>query len=83
MKNARGEGMKVYSRPERKPRNPEARRWEGDRGPIHRGEEIGRGLLSKIIKDAGLTKEEFLKLLQEHDCQEATRPSNDIRSVLD
>jgi predicted RNA binding protein YcfA (HicA-like mRNA interferase family) len=35
--------------------------------PIHRGEEIGRGLLSKIIKDAGLTKEEFLKLLQEHD----------------
>jgi predicted RNA binding protein YcfA (HicA-like mRNA interferase family) len=51
--------------------------------PIHRGEEIGRGLLSKIIKDAGLTKEEFLKLLQEHDCQEATRPSNDIRSVLD
>jgi len=36
--------------------------------PIHRGEEIGRGLLSKIIKDAGLTKEEFLKLLQEHDC---------------
>jgi predicted RNA binding protein YcfA (HicA-like mRNA interferase family) len=36
--------------------------------PIHRGEEIGRGLLSKIIKDVGLTKEEFLKLLQEHDC---------------
>jgi hypothetical protein len=35
--------------------------------PIHRGEEIGRGLLSKIIKDAGLTKEGFLKLLQEHD----------------
>lgn len=31
--------------------------------PIHKGEEIGRGLLSKIIKDAGLTKEEFLKLL--------------------
>ena len=35
---------------------------------IHKGEEIGRGLLSKIIKDVGLTKEEFLKLLQEHDC---------------
>jgi len=33
--------------------------------PVHRGEEIGRGLLSKIIKDAGLTKEEFLKLLEE------------------
>ena len=33
--------------------------------PVHRGEEIGRGLLSKIIKDAGLTREEFLKLLKE------------------
>jgi len=33
--------------------------------PVHRGEEIGRGLLSKIIKDAGLTREEFLKLLEE------------------
>jgi len=33
--------------------------------PVHRGEEIGRGLLSKIIKDTGLTKEEFLKLLEE------------------
>lgn len=33
--------------------------------PVHRGEEIGRGLLSKIIKDAGLTRDEFLKLLQE------------------
>jgi predicted RNA binding protein YcfA (HicA-like mRNA interferase family) len=33
--------------------------------PVHRSEEIGRGLLSKIIKDAGLTKEEFLRLLQE------------------
>jgi len=32
--------------------------------PVHRGEEIGRGLLSKIIKDTGLTKEEFLKLLE-------------------
>jgi len=33
--------------------------------PVHRGEEIGRGLLSKIIKEAGLTREEFLKLLEE------------------
>ena len=33
--------------------------------PVHGGEEIGRGLLSKILKDAGLTTEEFLKLLQE------------------
>ena len=33
--------------------------------PVHRGEEIGRGLLLKIIKDAGLTKENFLKLLEE------------------
>jgi len=32
---------------------------------VHRGEEIGRGLLSKIIKDAELTREEFLKLLKE------------------
>jgi len=33
--------------------------------PIHRGEEIGRGLLLKIIKNAGLTREEFLKILKE------------------
>lgn len=33
--------------------------------PVHRGEEIGRGLLSKIIKDTGLTREEFLRLLEE------------------
>jgi len=30
--------------------------------PVHPGEEIGRGLLRKIIKDAKLTREEFLKL---------------------
>ena len=30
--------------------------------PVHRGEEIGRGLLRKIIKDAKLTIEDFLKL---------------------
>jgi predicted RNA binding protein YcfA (HicA-like mRNA interferase family) len=33
--------------------------------PVHGGEEIGRGLLSKIIKDADLTREEFLKLVEE------------------
>jgi predicted RNA binding protein YcfA (HicA-like mRNA interferase family) len=31
--------------------------------PIHKGEEIGRGLLQEIIKDAKLSKEEFLNLL--------------------
>jgi predicted RNA binding protein YcfA (HicA-like mRNA interferase family) len=31
--------------------------------PVHAGEEIGPGLLNKIIKDAGLSKEEFLKLI--------------------
>jgi len=33
--------------------------------PVHPREQIGRGLLSKIIKDAKLTREEFLKLLEE------------------
>ncbi len=33
--------------------------------PVHRGEEIGRGLLSKILKEAGLTREEFLELLRD------------------
>ncbi|MEM3377561.1 MAG: type II toxin-antitoxin system HicA family toxin [Candidatus Bathyarchaeia archaeon] len=32
--------------------------------PVYAGEEIGSGLLSKIIKDTGLSKEEFLKLLK-------------------
>jgi predicted RNA binding protein YcfA (HicA-like mRNA interferase family) len=32
--------------------------------PVHSGEEIGRGLLNKIIKDTGLPKEEFIKLLE-------------------
>ena len=31
--------------------------------PVHRGEDIGRGLLQEIIKDTKLTKEEFLKYL--------------------
>jgi predicted RNA binding protein YcfA (HicA-like mRNA interferase family) len=33
--------------------------------PVHPGEEIGRGLLMKIIRQAGLTKDEFLELLEE------------------
>jgi predicted RNA binding protein YcfA (HicA-like mRNA interferase family) len=33
--------------------------------PIHPGEEIGRGLLAKIIRDTGLSKEEFLRTLEE------------------
>jgi len=33
--------------------------------PVHSGEDIGRGLLSKIIKDAKITKEQFLELLEE------------------
>lgn len=33
--------------------------------PVHPEEKIGRGLLLKIIKDAKLTKEQFLKLLEE------------------
>jgi len=30
--------------------------------PVHEGEDIGVGLLSKIIKEAGLTREAFIKL---------------------
>ena len=33
--------------------------------PNHPGEDIGRGLLMKIIKQAGITKDKFLKLLKE------------------
>jgi len=33
--------------------------------PVHAGEKIGRGLLIKIAKDAKLSKEQFLKLLNE------------------
>ena len=32
--------------------------------PVHKGEDIGKGLLRKIIKDARLSREEFLKLAQ-------------------
>jgi predicted RNA binding protein YcfA (HicA-like mRNA interferase family) len=31
--------------------------------PVHSGEEIGSGLLMKIIKDTGISKEEFMELL--------------------
>ena len=33
--------------------------------PIHKGEDLGRGLLRKIIHDAELTREEFLEFLRE------------------
>jgi len=32
--------------------------------PVHAGETIGPGLLLKIMKDAKLSREEFLKLLE-------------------
>jgi predicted RNA binding protein YcfA (HicA-like mRNA interferase family) len=32
--------------------------------PVHAGEQIGVGLLLKIIKDVKLTKEEFLRILE-------------------
>lgn len=31
--------------------------------PVHSGEEVGSGLLAKIIKDSGLSKEDFMALL--------------------
>ena len=31
--------------------------------PVHPGRDIGRGLLRKILRDADLTREAFLKLL--------------------
>lgn len=33
--------------------------------PVHKGEEIGRGLLRKIIKDANISKDEFMKMAKE------------------
>jgi len=33
--------------------------------PIHKGSDVDRGLLRKIINDADLTREEFVKLLEE------------------
>lgn len=32
--------------------------------PVHRGEELGRGILREIIKDVKVNKVEFLKLLK-------------------
>ena len=34
--------------------------------PIHAGEDVGRGLVLKIIKDAKISKEQLLKLLAEN-----------------
>ena len=31
--------------------------------PVHAGEQIGPGLLTKIIKDSGVSKEQFIELL--------------------
>jgi len=31
--------------------------------PVHPGQDIGRGLLRKILRDAELTRDEFLELL--------------------
>ena len=31
--------------------------------PAHKGEDLGRGILRKILRDAELTREEFLELL--------------------
>jgi len=33
--------------------------------PVHPGKEVKPGLVRAIIKEAGLTREEFLKLLKE------------------
>lgn len=32
--------------------------------PVHAREEISMGLLTKIIKDAGMSRDEFIKLLE-------------------
>jgi len=34
--------------------------------PVHRGEELGRGMLRKIIKDVELTREDFLELVKKY-----------------
>ncbi|MFM7794199.1 MAG: type II toxin-antitoxin system HicA family toxin [Microcystis panniformis] len=31
--------------------------------PVHRGKTVGKGLLLKILRDAELTQEEFIRLL--------------------
>ena len=35
--------------------------------PVHAGKNIGRGLLGKILRDAELTREEFIELLESDD----------------
>ena len=35
--------------------------------PVHAGKTIGLGLLSKILRDAELTREEFIELLESDD----------------
>ncbi len=32
--------------------------------PVHPGEELGRGMLMEIMNDVGLSKKEFLELLE-------------------
>jgi predicted RNA binding protein YcfA (HicA-like mRNA interferase family) len=32
--------------------------------PVHPGEDVGRGLLRRVIGDVGLTRDEFLNLLR-------------------
>jgi len=31
--------------------------------PVHKGEDLGSGILSKILRDAELSRQEFLKLV--------------------
>jgi len=31
--------------------------------PVHKGESVGRGLMSKILRDTDLSREDFLRLL--------------------
>jgi len=33
--------------------------------PVHPGEELGRGVLMEILNDAGLSKDEFIELLNQ------------------
>ena len=33
--------------------------------PVHPGEELGRGVLMEILSDAGLSKDEFIELLNQ------------------
>jgi len=32
--------------------------------PVHSGEELGKGILMKIIRQAGLTRDEFLRAIE-------------------